>query len=82
MLLLGILHLGELRFHSVVDSAGDASAVTDRKPLELAASLLGLPVLELESALIKKKSLVIRGIFLYKIIEEVTLIDSSDVVLS
>jgi myosin heavy subunit len=82
MLLLGILHLGELRFHSVVDSAGDASAVTDRKPLELAASLLGLPVLELESALIKKKSLVIRGIFLYKTIEEVTLIDSSDVVLS
>jgi len=56
-----ILHLGQLRFDTVTDLSGDSSAVRDRQPLDLAARLLCVSAEQLETALVRKKSLVIRG---------------------
>jgi len=59
--LTAILHLGQLRFDTVTDLSGDSSAVRDQQPLQLAARLLGVKSEQLETALVRKKSLVIRG---------------------
>ena len=61
--LTAILHLGQVNFSTVTDASGDSSVVrgADRGPLEKAAGLLGVPLDQLETALVRKKSLVIRG---------------------
>jgi myosin heavy subunit len=57
----GILHLGQVKFDTRADLTGDSGVVADLQPLEQAARLLGVSQELLETALIKKKSLVIRG---------------------
>jgi myosin heavy subunit len=57
----GILHLGQVQFESRTDLSGESGVIADPEPLVLAARLLGVERDQLETALVKKKSLVIRG---------------------
>lgn len=57
----GILHLGQVRFNTHSDLSGDSGVIADTQPLVQAARLLGVAQEPLEVALLKKKSLVIRG---------------------
>jgi hypothetical protein len=50
-----------VKFDTRVDLTGDSGVVADLQPLEQAARLLGVSQELLETALVKKKSLVIRG---------------------
>ena len=61
---IGILHLGQIKFATVADLSGDIGVIVDRQPLVLAAQYLGISEEQLEIALVKKKSLVIRGNYL------------------
>lgn len=62
----GILHLGQVRFDTVTDLSGDSGVISDQQPLVTAAKLLGVPADQLETALTKKKNLVIRGTAPYR----------------
>lgn len=57
----GILHLGQVQFDTKSDLSGDSGVIVDAAPLAQAARLLGVEQGDLEGALVKKKSLVIRG---------------------
>lgn len=66
----GILHLGQVEFDSVTDLSGDSGVVSDQQPLLLAGKLLGIPAEQLEVALTKKKSLVIRGAWNFNVMRD------------
>jgi hypothetical protein len=50
-----------VQFESRTDLSGESGVIADPEPLVLAARLLGVERDQLETALVKKKSLVIRG---------------------
>jgi hypothetical protein len=50
-----------VQFESRTDLSGESGVIADAEPLVLAARLLGVERDQLETALVKKKSLVIRG---------------------